>query len=352
MKGSMQKILAIWSVSILCSTSICYGATKICIDPGHGGSDPGAIGYVEEADIVLDTANKFKNWLDLDTQDINGGSEWDIIMTRSTDAYVSLSARVNYANSKNAKRFISIHANSFSSSSANGSETFCYYSGSSNSFNLRNKTQEELIANGELYNRGNKTAGFYVLKNTHMPAVLTELGFVSNYSDAQSLKDNNWRDSVSMGLMHGLQRHYSLAAHTPVEFITKIVDDNDSQFTSSESWWSSSWSSNKHGETYQVRKTQGISDVATWTIEIPHDGNFRISAWWTSWFNRASNASYIISHSDGNSVVKADQTENGGKWNSLGTFKLKAGVNTVKLSCWTGSGSYVVADAIKWEQVK
>jgi dipeptidyl aminopeptidase/acylaminoacyl peptidase len=69
-------------------------APKVCIDPGHGGSDPGAVGNgLEEKDLNLATALKMKNWLNLDTQDTGGGYNWKVLMTRTTDTYVSLPAR-------------------------------------------------------------------------------------------------------------------------------------------------------------------------------------------------------------------------------------------------------------------
>ena len=345
----MKKVLlSQFFLLVLLLTNNVFAAPKLCIDPGHGGSDPGAVSYVEEADIVLDTSLKLKNWLNIDTQDTAGGSSWQVIMTRSTDVYVSLSSRVNYANSNGASRFLSIHANAASASSAHGSETFAYYNGSSNSFDLRNLTQEELIAHGGLRNRGNKTAGYYVLKYTNMPAALTELGFVTNYSDSQSLNSSSWRNNVAKGFLHAFQRHYGYSAYTPSEHVTKIVDDSNSGFSASSSWYRATWSSSKYGDSYRYRYTGSESDAATWTVSVPSAGTYAIYAWWVSWSNRATAAPYIIYHSSGSSVVYADQTANGGKWNYLGSYYLNAGTNNVKLSCWTSSGTLVTADAIKW----
>ena len=92
-------------------------------------------------DIVLNTSLKFKAWMDLDTQDTAGGGSWTVIMTRSTDVYVTLSGRCTYANNNSATRFMSIHNNAYNNT-ANGIETFCWGSGSSNSFDLRNKVYE------------------------------------------------------------------------------------------------------------------------------------------------------------------------------------------------------------------
>src|SRR5690606_16864076 len=118
---------------------------------------------------VLTTSTRLKNWLDLDTTDTGGGGSWNVIRTRTSDVYVSLSGRTTYANSNSAARFMSIHNNAFSSTSANGIETFCYTSGSSNSFDIRNKVYEEATAMWPLTKRGAKTANFYVIRYTNMP---------------------------------------------------------------------------------------------------------------------------------------------------------------------------------------
>ncbi len=329
-------------------SAIALGYPKICIDPGHGGSDPGAVGYVVEKDINLDTSLKMRNWLNLDTDDGGGGYAWSVIMTRTTDVYVSLSGRTSYANNNGANRFFSIHANAFSDSSAHGSETFCYTYGSSNSFDLRNKTQEELIAHGGLYNRGTKTASFYVLKYTNMPAILTELGFVTNYSDSQSLASSSWRNEVAKGFLHACQRHYGYSAYTPSSHVTLIVDNSHSGFSCSGNWWLGSWSSQRYGSDYRVRSTEAVSDPATWSVSVPSSGNYTVYAWWTDGANRSAQAPYIVYHSGGSSSIYTNQQYNGGKWNSLGTYYLNAGSNQVKLSCWAPSGYYVIADAIKW----
>ena len=96
----------------------------ICIDPGHGGSDPGAVGNgLEEADLNLAAGLAFRDWLDLDSADAAGGGSWDVIMTRDTNSSVSLSARCDYANAAGADYFMSIHTNA---GGGNGTETYAY----------------------------------------------------------------------------------------------------------------------------------------------------------------------------------------------------------------------------------
>lgn len=338
-------VFMIMIFSAFASMALAY--PKICIDPGHGGSDAGAVGYTTEKVHNLACGLDFKDWLNLDTNDGSGGYAWSVIMTRSTDVYVSLSGRTSYANNNNASRFVSIHANAFNGS-AHGSETFCYTYGSSNSFAMRNLLQNELIAHGGLYNRGNKTANFYVLKYTNMPAALTENGFCDNYSDSTHLNSSSWRDNVAKGFLHALQRHYGYSAYTPSSHVTKIVDNSHSGYSDSSNWWTGTWSSQKYGDNYRVRSCEYTSDAADWSVSLPSSGSWKVYAWWTDGSNRASSAPYIVYHSGGSTNCYENQQSNGGKWNYLGTFSMNSGTNHVKLSCWTGSGDYVIADAIKW----
>ena len=202
-----------FAVMIFCVlAAIGLGGPIICVDPGHGGSDPGAVSYCTEKIHNLDCGLRFRNWMNADTSNDAGGYAWSPIMTRSTDIYVSLSGRVNYANGQDAARYVSIHANA---GGGYGSETFCYTSGSTNSFKMRNLLQNELLAHGGRYNRGNKVANFYVLKYTYMPAALTENAFVDNYNDAVCLNSASWRNNVALGFLHAMQRHYGYAAFTP-----------------------------------------------------------------------------------------------------------------------------------------
>lgn len=335
------------TVVVVALCTIALGYPKVCIDPGHGGSDPGANSYTVEKVHNLDCGLKFRDWMNLDTSDSAGGYAWSVIMTRSTDVYVSLSGRTSYANNNGADRFVSIHANASSYSSANGSETFCYTYGSSNSFNMRNKLQYELISHGGLYNRGNKTANFYVIKYTNMPAALTENGFCTNYTDSLSLNSSSWRNEVAKGFLHAMQTHYGYSAYTPSSHVTKIVDNSNSGFSCSSNWGTGSWNS-PYGSNYRWRGTEATSDAATWSVSLPNTASWTVYAWWTQGSNRSTGAPYIVYYSGGSSTVYKNQQSNGGQWNTLGTWSMNSGTNQVKLSCWAATGYVVIADAIKW----
>lgn len=178
---------------------------KICIDPGHGGSDPGAIGFgLKEKDVNLDIALRLKNLL------INNGAT--PILTRSSDTYVNLSNRVKIANTNGCDRFISIHTNAASDPTAQGTET--YWKPHYNSLdilakNLANKVNPKVVSYLGTVNRGVKTNSFYVLVYTNMPAILVETAFISNLGDNAKLADPIYRQKAAQAILDGLKAHYS-----------------------------------------------------------------------------------------------------------------------------------------------
>lgn len=188
---------------------------KIVIDPGHGGSDPGGVGTgMQEKNVVLDVSKRFKTLLDADTADDAGGGKWTALMTRSTDVFVSLAGRSQYSNNQDADRFMSIHSNAFSDTSANGTETFSYATTGMGA-QLRNLVQAEMIAAWGLTNRGNKTANFAVLRDTAAPAELHELAFITNATDAAKLGSATEREKAAVAHLRAIQRHYNLTPYQP-----------------------------------------------------------------------------------------------------------------------------------------
>ncbi len=175
-------------------------AQTICVDPGHGGADPGAVGCGhEEEDIVVDVSLRLRTLLQ--------GAGFNVVMTRTNDSAVSLNGRANLANSQGAARFMSIHANS-AGVVATGIETFCSNNASANSVDLRDEIQSAMISTWPLSNRGGKTANFTVLTATNMPATLSELGFINNCNvDVRYLTDPNERQRAAQAHLNALLRH-------------------------------------------------------------------------------------------------------------------------------------------------
>lgn len=188
---------------------------RVVIDPGHGGTDPGAIGNgIVEKEINLEVALKLRDLLVLDTGDSGGGAAWDVLMTRTDDTSISLGGRTSLANSWPADYFVSIHHNAFSSSAANGTESFSFSDGTTSAF-VRDNLQGELLSAHGLFDRGSKTANFFVLRETVMPAALTEAGFLSNPTDAAVLSAPGSTDRAAEAHLFALQRSVGAAPYLP-----------------------------------------------------------------------------------------------------------------------------------------
>lgn len=177
-------------------------AQLIVIDPGHGGTDPGAVGCsLQEASVVLDVSTRAATLLR------NAGFRVDL--TRTDNRTVSLGARTTFANSRGADRFVSIHANANAGTPATGTETFAHTTASTTSLNLRNRVQEEMIRAWGLRDRGGKQANFHVLRETAMPAALSEMAFINNCSiDATYLGNATRRGQMAEAHYRALMRHY------------------------------------------------------------------------------------------------------------------------------------------------
>ncbi|QKS70129.1 N-acetylmuramoyl-L-alanine amidase [Paenalkalicoccus suaedae] len=178
-----------------------YGQT-IVIDPGHGGRDPGAVANgLQEKEIVLDVSLRLEEMLR------EGGA--NVIMTRRSDWYPSLSDRVAQANSANADVFVSVHTNAAGSTAARGTETFystTYWAG--NSRKLAESLQSSMLEKLSTVDRGVKTANFQVIRQTEMPSALVELGFKTNAAEAERMKTDAFRQASADALYEGLVNYF------------------------------------------------------------------------------------------------------------------------------------------------
>ncbi len=174
----------------------------IIIDPGHGGRDPGAVGLggLRETDVVLDISHQVTQLLEQ-----NG---IQVIMTRQDERTIDLAPRTQLANRVNADLFVSIHANAVGGgrTEVNGVETYYYQSGSL----LAQYIQNSILQSFSMNNRGVKQARFYVLRNSRMPAVLVEVGFVTGNYDSQILANPTQRtrmaEAIARGILQYIQR--------------------------------------------------------------------------------------------------------------------------------------------------
>ena len=164
---------------------------KIFIDPGHGGIDPGAVnGRLYEKDAALDIALKLGKYLAM------AGAT--VIYTRKTDVSgeLELRERTDMANAAGADYFISVHLNSAAAKSANGIETFAYNKNGT-AYKLASAVQQAVIKATGAVDRGAKTANYHVLRETAMPAILIETGFISNDAEANKLFDENYQNVIA-----------------------------------------------------------------------------------------------------------------------------------------------------------
>ncbi len=204
--------------------------TKIVIDPGHGGTTFGAAANgIKEKDIVLDIAKRAK-------EKLLSRYICEVKLTRETDVSVSLANRCKLANDWGADVFVSIHANGFGTSSVHGFESFIYTSKSAGSVSLRKVIHPEL---SKLFrtNRGMKVANFYVLRNTKMPAILTENGFITNPQDAEELKKASVRDAIAEGHVIGLVNRHNIPEKPKAVVIESAKEANYQIVKSGESMW-------------------------------------------------------------------------------------------------------------------
>ncbi|HWR10078.1 N-acetylmuramoyl-L-alanine amidase [Sporomusa sp.] len=186
----------------------------IAIDPGHGGSDPGAIGpsqYMEKT-ATLAIAQRVRTLLE------KAGAK--VVMTRQDDrdvfgpnasAVEELKARSTAANSRKADVFLSIHMNAFTDRSVGGTSTY-YYQKTQYDAMLAQALQTSLVEAGKLQDRRTNPANFYVIKRTRMPAALIEMAFISNPDEEKLLGSPDFQQKMSLGIVRGLERFFDQAA--------------------------------------------------------------------------------------------------------------------------------------------
>src|SRR5690625_1147834 len=174
---------------------------KIFSDPGHGGTDPGAVGNgLREKDLTLTISKKIESIL-------KGVAT--VKLSRTNDKTLSLAQRTKMANDWGADYFLSVHINA---GGGTGYEDFIYNgSVSSKTISIRDTIHAEIVKQiPEVRNRGKKRANFHVVRETRMPAMLSENLFIDTKADADLLKSNAFLDKVAVGHANGLIKAFNL----------------------------------------------------------------------------------------------------------------------------------------------
>ncbi len=223
----------------------------VVIDPGHGGVDPGTTGYAGtyEKDVVLALGKALREAL------IRTG-HYDVVMTRDTDIFLSLRARVAVARRAKADLFVSLHADSAPNSSVRGASVYTLSERASDreaDALARAENQSDIIAGVDLTNepdivtsilidlaqretknnsarfaqallpelrnsgrivaQTHRFAGFVVLKAPDVPSVLIENGYLSNREDEEAMNETHWRLDMAAGIAKGIDRYFALIRH-------------------------------------------------------------------------------------------------------------------------------------------
>lgn len=199
-------ILGIALVGILFPNNTTNAAnTHIFIDPGHGGSDPGASANgLQEKDVTLDIALRTKAILN---EQYSGHT---LKLSRTTDATKSLDARTNEANTWGADLFVSIHINSGQST---GYESYTWNGDNPDKERtnaIRDTLHNEVVQQTQFTDRGAKESNLHVLRETNAPAILTENGFIDNAEDADKLKDDDFLNQIAQAHADGIAKALDL----------------------------------------------------------------------------------------------------------------------------------------------
>jgi N-acetylmuramoyl-L-alanine amidase len=218
----------------------------IVLDAGHGGHDPGAVGPagLQEKDLVLDVTRRVARLVE-DRLSVKA------VLSRDGDHFVPLRDRTSFANKERADLFVSIHANAHRATASTGVETYFLSSEATDTaarqvaalensvvqlektpgrggrldavkailwdlaqseFQLESSRLAEVVQDSmtqalRIPNRGVKQAGFYVLGGAAMPAILIEIGFVTNPKEERRLKESTYRDEIARAILAGLAEY-------------------------------------------------------------------------------------------------------------------------------------------------
>lgn len=220
---------------------------KIFIDPGHGGTDSGAVGNgLLEKNITLQISTRIRDIL------LNEYDNVSIRMSRTGDQTVSLPERTNAANAWAADFLLSVHINA---GGGTGYEDYIYPGVGTPTTTYQNNIHSEVLKLVNFSDRGKKTANFHMLRESNMPAVLTENGFIDNANDASKLKTSSFIESIARGHVNGIVKSFNLPKKSTAVY--HIVVQGDTVYSLAQ----------KYGSTVQQIKDWNGLD-ANYTIYV------------------------------------------------------------------------------------
>ncbi|MGN7398582.1 N-acetylmuramoyl-L-alanine amidase [Cytobacillus praedii] len=179
---------------------------KFFIDPGHGGIDSGAVGNdLQEKNLTLQISKNIRDIL-------NEYENVQVKLSREGDETLSLTQRTDAANSWRADFLLSVHINS---GGGTGFEDYIYPTASSDAVKYQNVIHAEIKKEVDFQDRGKKKANFHMIRESKMPSILTENGFIDHPSDAAKLKQQSYIERIALGHVNGLVRAFNLQEKEP-----------------------------------------------------------------------------------------------------------------------------------------
>lgn len=191
----------------------------VYVDPGHGGHDRGPVyGGVSEAELNMWTSRYLRN-------ELQATGNYDVVLSRSGDYFIELTERANDANRRYADIFVSVHYNAMGTGQARGIETFIHHNTYpqqetnrnnfrtsdpriAGSLRLADAVHPALISATGFNNRGVKGLNLSVLRNTEMPAILLELGFMDNATELSIIRQAQYQQNAARAIRNGINRYY------------------------------------------------------------------------------------------------------------------------------------------------
>ncbi|OWW10556.1 N-acetylmuramoyl-L-alanine amidase [Bacillus sp. MB353a] len=243
---------------IVPSTNASAETVKIYLDPGHGETDTGAIGNgLKEKDLTLDIALQIRNILN---------SEYtghEIRMSRTSDVYPTLAQRTNDANQWGANFFLSVHINS---GGGTGYEDYSYPNVGAPTTTYQQLIHQEIMKTTDFVDRGMKTSNFHVLRETNMPAILTENGFIDRAEDAAKLANADFREQLARGHVNGLVKSFNLQKKT---FLLRVKAPELYYYNQPD--WNAKAGTVKQGDVFTVVETLTVNGSKMYKLK---SGNY------------------------------------------------------------------------------
>ncbi|MDI2587435.1 N-acetylmuramoyl-L-alanine amidase [Psychrobacillus sp. NEAU-3TGS] len=190
---------------------------KVFIDAGHGGTDPGATGNgLLEKNLTLQIATRVKDILIAEYNNVS------VLMSRTGDQSLTLAQRTNAANAWGADFLLSVHINA---GGGTGYEDYVYPGVGVPTTTYQNTIHAEILKLVSFNDRGKKQENFHMLRESNMPAILTENGFIDNVNDATKLKTSSFIESLARGHVNGIVKSFNLPKKSTAVYHTVVSGD-------------------------------------------------------------------------------------------------------------------------------